>query len=149
MSNGDYQLSVQIIGVDELKQAISGVNQVAKKAISDAINKSAYDLQAKAVPKAPHDQGTLRGSIHADSAPGYLAKVVGSNIQAAVGTNVKYAHYQEKGGYGNRIVRRYTEPGTGKYYMRDAATETKPLFTEHLQFALKTIVSHLATKGAM
>jgi len=145
----DYQLSAQIIGAKELMQAISGVNEVAKKAISDALNKSAYELESKAREKAPHDQGGLRASIHTDQSPGHLARVVGNDIEAVVGTNIKYAHYQEMGGYGNRIVHKYTEPGTGKFYMKDASSATKPLLTDHLQFALKTIVNHLATKGAM
>src|SRR5947209_6419304 len=144
MPSGNYTFSVSVIGAKELEQALASVDTFAKKAIQDAINKTGYEVQRRAVKYAPHLHGPLRDSIHLDKQPGHLAQVSGNNIQAVVGTNVKYAHYQEMGGYGKRKVKKYTEPGTGKLYMKRAMDESKPVYTNNMQEALKKIVDHLA-----
>ena len=64
------------------------------------------------------------------SSLGHLAQVSANNITAVVGTNLKYAHYQEMGGYGKRVVKNYTQPGTGKLYMKKAMDEVKPVYAQ-------------------
>lgn len=41
-------------------------------------------------------------------------------LKYEVEANKEYARYQEFGGDGKRVVRRYTTPGTGKEYLKQA-----------------------------
>ncbi len=149
MNNSDYQLSVNIIGAKELKDAISTVNSVARDALLFALNKTAIDLEASARSKAPHRKGGLWNSIHAQP-----AKVTQTNIEAHVGTNLKYARAQEAGTQGmtihshSRQGKQFTYIGNipPKWYMRDARNEIKPELTNNLEAAVKKIINHLATR---
>ena len=53
----DYTLSADIIGAKDLTDAINGVSEVAQKAIKDALNKTASQVQSRAVQNAPHNSG--------------------------------------------------------------------------------------------
>src|SRR5689334_20582962 len=99
----DYTLTADIIGAKELTDAINGVSEVAKRAITDAVNKTAYQVEAKARANAPHKTGALWGSIHTNSEPGNLARAEGDNIVARVGTNIAYGRAQEYGTVGKTI----------------------------------------------
>ncbi len=148
----DYQLSVQILGAKELKDAIASVSGIALQAIKDALDKTAIDLEYKARGKAPHKTGALWTSIHTEP-----AQVTADNVEAKVGTtkNIKYARAQE---YGTRGMTIHSHSRSGKpftyignippkYYMRDAREEIKPEMTENMSAAAQKIVRHLATKG--
>ncbi len=157
----DYQLSVDIIGAKELKDAITSTSKIAINALLFAINKTAIDLERKAREKAPHRHGGLWNSIHAQS-----AKVTAANIEAHVGTNLKYAVYQEKGTrphivqIRNKKVLYSKETGkfygirvnipamAGKFYMKKAKDEIRPEMTNNMANAMQKIVSHLATRPA-
>ncbi len=161
-TNSNYQLSVDLIGAKELKDAIDNVGSVATQAIINALNKTAYDLERLARSKAPHKKGGLRNSIHTDP-----AKVTGTNIEAKVGTNLKYAVYQEKGTAAHtvRVVNKKVlyskETNTfygksanipqmsGKFYMKQSRDEIKPELTNNLEAATKKIINHLSTKGTL
>lgn len=160
MANTDYQLSIDVIGAKELKDAIAHVDSVATQAIVNALNKTAYDLERLARSKAPHRKGGLWNSIHTEP-----AKVTSTNIEAKVGTNLKYAVYQEKGTRAHtvKVVNKrvlYNKdtntfygksanipPMSGKFYMKEARDEIKPELTNNLEQATKTIINHLSTKG--
>jgi len=162
MANPGYNLSVNVIGAKELEKAFTEVGDYAKKVISQAINKTAYDLEKDARAKAPHKKGGLWNSIHTDRDPGHLARITGNNVEARVGTNLEYALAQEKGTKGMTInvkngrrtkfgrTKPYTYTGNipAKHYMRDAKTDMKPQLTSNLQEALRLIVTKLSTRGA-
>ena len=158
-------LSISIIGAEELAKAISGVSKFALKEISDGLNKTAFTLEAKAKANAPHKHGALRGSIHTNESPGHLAQVEGSNITAVVGTNLKYALAQEFGTEGmviqvpngRRIVRNGETVGhTGPYsfhgaivgrgYMSRAHDDIFPTYTRNMVTAMDNITHFLAGK---
>jgi len=161
MTSSGYDLSVNVIGAKELEKALAEVGDYAKKVISQAINKTAYDLEKTARAKAPHKKGGLWNSIHTDQDPGHLARVTGNNVEARIGTNLEYALAQEKGTKGMTInvvngrstkygrTKPYTYIGNieAKYYMRDAKNAMKPQLTSNLQEALRLIVSMLSGKG--
>lgn len=155
----DYTLSGDIIGAKELTDAIKGVSEVAQKAIKDAVNKTAIQIEVKARDKAPHKTGALWGSIHTAQEPGNMARVEGDNIVARVGTNLEYARAQEKGTVGMVIkvpngrrtrnggmTRPYTFRGNikPKYYMKQAKEEVAPDYVENMKEAMTIIVTHLA-----
>jgi hypothetical protein len=162
---GDYNLSVSVLGAKELKDAINSVDGVAKQAILDAVNQTKIQLERRARENAYplHKTGTLWNSLN----PGKLgnastpAHVVGNDIQASVGTNLKYAWAQEAGTVGMDInvkngrklkngnrTKPYTYTGNipAHFYMKKAKEDTKDDFTNNLQAAVKKIIAHLATK---
>ena len=151
MADANYNLSVNIIGAKELKEAIASVSDVARKALMDALNKTAIDLERLARSKAPHLHGGLWNSLHAEP-----ARVTVNNIEAHVGTNLKYARAQEAGTVGMTIHshnkfsgKQFTYIGNikPKWYMKNAKIEIKPELTNNMEKAMKTIIDHLATKG--
>lgn len=73
-------------------------------AMADAIMKNAMVI-------APKKFGTLKNSAKVRKINNTTREVVFG------GGNVPYAHYQEMGGYGNKIVKNYTTPGTGAHYL--------------------------------
>src|SRR4051812_12213915 len=102
----DYAITANIIGAKELTDAIKGVADVAQKAIKDALNKTAIQVENKAREKAPHKTGALWGSLHTEP-----ARVTTNNIEAKVGTDLEYARAQEKGTVGMTI---HSRSRTGK-----------------------------------
>ena|SRR5258708_23163804 len=145
----DYQLSAKIIGAEELKTAINSIDQVAIKAIVDAVNITAQDFENKARSYAPHKTGTLWNSIHAEP-----AEVSSNNVSAKVGTNLKYARAQEFGTVGmvinshSKLGKPFTYIGNikPKLYFAKAKDAIRTEFTNNLARAMQIIVSHLATK---
>lgn len=155
----DYKITADIIGEKELTDAINGVNEVAQRAITDALNKTAYQVESRARSKAPHKTGALWGSLHTNQEPGNMARVEGDNIVARVGTNLEYARAQEYGTKGMIIsvpngrrtrnggmTRPYTFKGNikPKFYMKQAKEDVAPDFAENMRAALAIIVTHLA-----
>lgn len=148
----DYKITADIIGEKELTDAINGVNEVAQRAITDALNKTAYQVESRARSKAPHKTGALWGSIHTNSEPGNTARVEGDNIVARVGTNLEYARAQEYGTQGmtihgkSKLGKSFNYIGTikPKFYMKQAKEDVAPDFSENMRAALAIIVTHLA-----
>src|SRR5689334_11045754 len=124
---GDYNLSADIIGAKELENAIKEIGSVTQRAIMDALNKTAIQLESRAREKAPHKTGALWGSIHSEP-----AQATGDNIEAKVGTNLEYARAQEYGTVGmtikshSRTGKPFTYIGNikPKRYMKQGKDET-------------------------
>ncbi len=158
----NYRLSVDVIGSTELAAAMKQAPQVTIQALSTAIGKTAYKVENRAKAYAPIDKGSLRGSIHTQG-----PRATRNNVEATVGTNIKYAKWQEQGTgiYGPRkqmivpvrakrlafkvggawVYARQVRGVKPQRYIRKAKQETVPDFTEYMREALTTIVSALAT----
>lgn len=168
MADGDYQLSVSVIGAKELSDALKSVDEFAKNAIKDAINKTAIDLESEVRKEMPHLSGGLQNNLHREP-----AQVTATNIEAKVGTNIIYGRAQELGfpaGYtfpnyksasfqkfareklGDAklafvVARSIFKKGMkGHFFYKNSLEKIKPEHTKNLQAALKKIVDHLATK---
>lgn len=162
----DLNMSVTVIGADTLAKAFADASGICQGALTDAVNKTALDVEKIAKELAPHDTGNLRDSIHTNHAhPG------DGNIKAEVGTNVQYAIDQE---YGTGIYSEYPNaPKTvikpknakamimtdssgnvigwfksskgvrPKFYMKQAKEKGMSILTNHMQAALSIIVAQL------
>jgi hypothetical protein len=92
---------------------VNNLVKFAKSAIEAqdrALNKMAIDIERLSKEQVPHDKGQLKAS-------GYHKKT--GILEYRVGYNKEYARFQEFGGDGKRIVRRYSKPGKKKFYLRD------------------------------
>lgn len=78
----------------------------------DAMKELAKDIFTVAKSNAPYKHGRLRN----ESKP--IDKK--SNAHYWVQFRAVYARYQEFGGDGRRIIRKYTTAGTGKHYLQNA-----------------------------
>lgn len=157
-----YRLSVDIVGADELKRALRQAPQLTKRELSRAIGDTVATVQGKAKHYAPVGQGVLRASIHTEG-PNATAK----NVEAIVGTNVKYTKTQEEGTglYGPKkqkivpirgkflvfkkggetIFARSVKGTKAKWYFRRAKDESKGQFADAMRDALNRITRALAT----
>ena len=144
---GDYNLSVTVVGAKELQNALTNIDTFAKQAFMDAINKTAIDLERKARAQAPHRKGGLWNSIHTEP-----AVATHDNIEAKVGTNLKYARAQEAGTRGmvihshnKRTGKQFTYIGNipPTWYMKRARDEVKPELTNNLSDAMQRIIRHV------
>ena len=147
-----YSVSAEVVGAKELKEAFESIDSFAKNAFMDAVNKAAISFEAKARGLAPHKTGALWNSIHAEP-----AHQTADNIEAHVGTNLKYARAQEYGTQGmvihshSRTGKQFTYIGNikPKLYFKKAKGEIAPLLTSFMQEALTKIVGHLSTEGSI
>lgn len=154
---GGYVLSADVIGGKELAKALQQSSEVAKKALADALNKTAVDVSSRLgdPQKTPHKSGRLASSFPANT---HYAQP--GNLVAKVGTNVEYAAAQEFGTVGMTInvsngrrtrsggrTRPYTYIGNikPKFYMKKAKEWVKPKMTEYLRAAARTIISSMKT----
>lgn len=157
-----YRLSVDVIGADELKRAFAKAPELTKRELSRAIGDTAATVQGKAKQYAPVDQGVLRASIHTEG-----PRSSGNNVEAIVGTNVKYAKAQEEGTgiYGPKkqkivpirgkflvfkrggetIFARSVKGTRPKWYFRRAKEESKGPFADAMRDAVSRITRALAT----
>lgn len=76
----------------------------------------ANDIQNLAKMRVPLKQGSLQSKIIAKRKPGTKNAWI-------VEADTEYAKFQEFGGDDKRVVRRYTTPGTGKFYLRDSGRQ--------------------------
>ena len=148
----DDTLTVDVIGGAEIKAVFDRSSSICIKALKDALNITAYKLESKARPLAPHDTGNLRSSIHADQEPGHLAVQTLNNVEAAVGTKVKYARAQEYGTVG-MTIHSHSKLGTQfnyvgniqpKFYMKQAKESLRPEMVVAMQGALAVIIRELS-----
>src|SRR6185369_2539391 len=72
----------------ESKNNLPRISSQIERALSAAIKKAAFAIEAEAKTLAPVDTGMLRNSIQTD---------IEGPLKATVGTNVEYAAYQEFG----------------------------------------------------
>jgi hypothetical protein len=79
-------------------------------AMDRALNRMAIDIERLSKMQVPVDKGHLRAS-------GLHRRV--SKLKYVVEYNKEYARYQEFGGDGRRVVRRYSQPGKKKFFLRD------------------------------
>lgn len=79
-----------------------------------ALNRMAVDIERLAKVRVPVDKGQLKSS-------GGHRRVGFLNYRTEF--NKEYAAYQEFGGDGKRVVKRYTTPGTGKFYLKSSGDQ--------------------------
>ena|ERR1051326_525959 len=72
----------------ESKNNLPRISSQIERALSAAVRKAAFAIEAEAKTLAPVDTGMLRNSIQTD---------IEGPLKATVGTNVEYAAYQEFG----------------------------------------------------
>ena len=157
-----YTLSTTIIGAKELADTFSKARPVVVKELSAAIMKTAYKVEAKAKGHAPIDKGGLRSSIHIQG-----PHVTSDNVEASVGTDLKYALYQEKGTgvyagkgkifhkqakilawkKGGKFIFAKAVRGTwGKFYMNKARQESRPILDQYMNEVISSITAYLAKR---
>lgn len=156
-----YTLSAEIIGTKELQEAFDKAPNIVASAFKKAIAKSAFAVESKAKELAPIQYGFLRGSIHTQGPDVYK-----DNVVAVVGTNIKYAPYQEygtgiyggsglitpkkakvlawKGRDGKWHFAKAVKGVKGKFYFKQAKEYAQPIMTKFISDALGEIVSSLA-----
>lgn len=118
--------SVTVDGVDELVRKLQGLARKATPAQARAaLTAGALAIQTSAAQKAPVDTGTLRRSIHTETAETRDGAV------ARVGTNVEYAPAQEFG-----TSRMRAQP-----YLRPAYDEKKSAALQEMHRALREMVT--------
>ncbi len=98
----------------QVKNNLPRITSQIEKALSEAVRKAAFSIEAHAKTLCPVDTGLLRNS---------LQTTVESPTKATVGTNVEYAQYQEFG----------TRHQKGKAFMTPAADAEKKKFEKELQ----------------
>lgn len=79
--------------------------------LNDALNSGARDIHVAAKTKAPYQKGSLRSNSDFRQQ---------QFLKWRVSFWVEYARFQEFGGDGKRIVKRYTTPGTGAHYLQSS-----------------------------
>lgn len=83
---------VTIPQLPALQAAFSKAPEITARAVAGAVNRSLVGYQATAKQLAPVDSGRLRSSIQLRP-----AHRTGNRIEGSVGTNLKYAPFQEAG----------------------------------------------------
>lgn len=117
---------VTVDGVDELVRKLQGLARKATPAQARAaLMAGALPIQTAAAQKAPVDTGTLRRSIHTETAE------IDSGVAARIGTNVEYAAAQEFG-----TSRMRAQP-----YLRPAYDEQKAAALKEMARALKEMAT--------
>jgi HK97 gp10 family phage protein len=98
----------------KVKNNLPRISSQIEKALSEAVRKAAFGIEATAKTLAPVDTGVLRNSIQT---------TVESATKATVGTNVEYAKYQEFG----------TRHQKGKAFLTPAADAEEKKFEAELR----------------
>jgi len=83
----------------------------AESVLNDALREGASDILLNAKNKAPFRKGGLRSDTWIKSP---------SKLVQRVSFWKEYARFQEFGGDGRRVVKKYTTAGTGKAYLKTA-----------------------------
>lgn len=159
----NYQMSVSVLGTQELKKAFDSAPEVTARELSMAVRKAAIRTHSIAVELAPIQFGPLRGSIHWSE-----PEVFNKNVISVVGTNMEYAAHQEFGTgiYGpkgapitpkakpylafktksGQWIRVKSVKGTkGKFYFKRAYEKGSQILSDLLRTAMNDILHYLAT----
>lgn len=89
---------------------IQKFGESAYRSIDRALNRMAIDVERLSKMQVPHDKGQLKASGRHERAGFLLYRIIYNKV---------YALYQELGGDGKRVVKRYSKPGKKKFYLRD------------------------------
>lgn len=84
------------------------------EAMDRSLNRMAIDITRLSKERVPFMHGQLRASGHFESYGLMKYKVI---------YNKEYAAFQEWGGDGVRVVRRYSKPGTGPFYLKSSGDD--------------------------
>lgn len=155
-------LTIQVKGGEEFARVLNNSPKITRPHLADALNESAFFLEGQAKVNAPIREGRLRGSITTVQAR------PGKKMRALVGTNLKYALFQEFGtgvfAGGSpirpvtaRVLRFKTRGGSVVFtkrvkgvratkFMQRARDATKPVLERNLKKALDNITRDLAIK---
>lgn len=155
-----YQLYGKIEGADSLTAALKAGGEFVSQELSSAIMRTAFHVEGKAKALSPTDTSNLRGSIHTEGPIGF-----GAQVEARVGTNVKYASYQEKGTgiYGGNgiitpkrakvlawkkngqwIFAKQVKGVRGKWFMKQAKIDGISFLNEELKVLMSKVTQFLA-----
>ena len=98
----------------------------AKHYLKTALKEAASDFIKEAKRTVPRNKSHLQQSIR-------LGSPISDGIRII--SDERYSAFQEYGGDSNRRVRRYTSPGTGKHFFKNAGKNAKArlpyLFKKH------------------
>lgn len=163
----DYSLTLDTKDLEKFQEVVAKAPAKTIELVKNAVYASANSIRTDAKSFAPHKTGALQDSIHVEgptATPG--------NISASVGTDLKYAPYQE---YGTGVYSEYPGashepivitaknkkalfwPGAShpvksvtiqgikpKLYMKQAFEKGQEKFTNNIKDALDKVVSFLA-----
>ncbi len=153
--------SVSIPQLPALQEAFKRAPEITATAVVGAVNRSLVGYQATAKQLAPVSSGRLRSSILIRP-----ATRTGSRIEGSVGTNVRYATWQEAGtgiygprrapirprsakmlrfGSGNRTVfARQVRGSRPRWYFRGSVERNQRATEGYFEEALQDVTRHLA-----
>lgn len=110
-------------------------------AIDRALGHMAMDVETLAKSKVPVSNTKASGNSRGGG--GHLQSAIQhrrtGNKKFEVVANKEYARYQEYGGDGKRTVRKYSTPGTGKRYLRDAGEKVSSKMMLYLKGQIKLV----------
>lgn len=112
--------------IDKMKQFVQGHAEAGDR----ALNRMAVDIERLSKIRVPVDKGQLKAS-------GWHRKYGKFNYKVVF--NKEYAAYQEFGGDSKRTIKRYTTPGTGKFYLRRSGDEIKKNAGEYFKVEVSRI----------
>jgi hypothetical protein len=95
-----------------------------------ALNRMAIDIERLSKAQVPLKDGQLRAS-------GHFQRL--GPLNYIVSYNMEYARFQEFGGDHKRTVRKYTTPGTKKFYLRDPGNQISAKAVDYFRNEAKTI----------
>ena len=97
---------MKITLIDKLPKFLAEI----EKTLDRSLNRMAIDIERLSKQQVPVLHGQLRSSGHHERA-GYMNYIIFYNKE--------YARFQEFGGDGKRVVKKYTKPGTKAFYLKD------------------------------
>ena len=157
-----YELSATIEGAYGMEELFKKAHDIMVREFIPAVNKTAHKLEATAKINAPINIGNLRSSIHTNP-----AQEMFGDVQAAVGTDLKYAPFVEYGTnphfpplaplklwakfkLGNEnlayvVARKIARKGTkGVFYFKKARESVVDYHTDNMKAALNNVIKILA-----
>jgi len=110
-----------------VESRIPEFKKITEMKLDKGLSLLAERIETEAKMKAPKSAGVQQGGRRGTKpgqlkASGKTVRLSQGHYQVRFGDNASgaYARYQEYGGDGRRVVRRYSTPGTGKEYLRGA-----------------------------
>lgn len=96
--------------IDKMKNFVQGHAEAGDR----SLNRMAVDIERLSKVRVPVNKGQLKAS-------GWHRRYGKFNYKVIF--NKEYAAYQEFGGDGKRVIRKYTTGGTGKHYLKRSGDE--------------------------